>query len=385
MKTYYLPKAKKIFALFILCWLVLLGQYTFAQTGVVRILNTAQSDFTKLMDAYYEPINKGAGTAMAHGWHNTAEPMRLGRFDLRLMMTGGIVPLKDQTIDLNTLGFSNAVRFHSDSAVTAGLFSENKGVNIQYYPTGADTTNGTPATLTLPDGANLSLIPIPAIQFNLGLLWGTELSLRFIPPVGFDNNQNITENNEGKTKISLWGVGLKHDFQQWIPGFNLWPVKFSLAMGFSHASLRATTALTPEDANLVLKSTGLTPDLSSFSNQEIEFIANSFNVGLLFSRKLPIITFYGGVNIHASSTSFKLLGSYPITVEDTDPASATFGSYVIDELNDPYSVSRSFAQASISLGIRIKLGVFSVFVNHARGSEGYHNLSTGIGFGIYEN
>lgn len=385
MKAFYLSVQHRLTLLLLSCCFVLSGGRVSAQTDLVQILNTSQSDFTKLMDGYYKPVSKAAGTAMNHGWHNVAEPMRIGRFDLRILASGAFVPTKDQTLDLNTLGLSNAVIFNRDSSLTAGLLSSGQGKTIQYFPQGIDTLTGAPASLALPSGVGFNVAPIPAIQFNVGLLWGTELSIRFAPPLSFENNQDVLESNEGKTKVGLWGVGLKHDFQQWIPGFNLWPVKFSLAMGFSHANIKANTALTPNDTTLVLQGGNAKPDYSKFTNQQLNFTVNAFHAGLLFSRKFPIITFYGGLWVETSSTKFEILGNYPIAVQDNDPNSLTFGNTVITEINDPYSITHSFGQASFNLGVRLKLGVFSLFVDYSAGTQGYQNLSTGIGFGLYEN
>ncbi len=385
MKTLYLSLQQKVIVLILGCWVVFTSNKVVAQTDLVQILNTSQSDFNKLMDGYYKPVSKAAGTAMNHGWHNVAEPMRIGRFDVRLLASAAFAPTKDQTLDLNTLGLSNAFIFNPDSSITAGLLSSNKGQTVQYFPEGVDPTIGTPASLALPDGVGFNAVPIPAIQVNVGLLWGTELSMRFAPPVSFDNNQDISEENEGKTKIGMWGIGLKHDFQQWIPGFNLWPVKFSLALGFSHASIKANTALTPGDTTLVLQGANAKPDYSKFTNQQLNFTVDAFHAGLMFSRKFPIVTFYGGLWLEASSSKFEILGNYPIAVQDNDPNSLTFGNTVIAEINDPYSITHDFGQASFNLGVRFKLGVFSLFVDYSAGTQGYQNLSTGIGFGLYEN
>ncbi len=385
MKTYYLSIWQKAAIVFLSCWMFFSESIVYAQTDLVQILNTTQSDFNKLMDGYYKPVSKAAGTAMNHGWHNVAEPMRVGRFDVRIVTSATFTPEQDQTLDLNALELSNSFLFDPESSITAGLLSSNQGSTVRYFPQGVDTVNGSPALLTLPDGVGFNFAPVPAVQFNLGLLWGTELSIRFAPPLAFDNNQDILDNSEGKTKIGLWGVGLKHDFQQWIPGFNLWPVKFSLAMGFSHANIKSNTALTPTDTTLVLQGVSAKPDYSNFTNQQINFTVDAFHAGLLFSRKFPIITFYGGLWFQTSSTRFEILGNYPITIQDNDPNSLTFGNTVIAEITDPYTVTHSFRQVSFNLGVRLKLGVFSFFVDYATGTQDYHTLSTGIGFGLYEN
>lgn len=65
-----------------------------------------------------------------------------------------------------------------------------------------------PPYLTLPPGVNMNSLIAAVPQFEIGSLWGTELLLRFIPPVEFDKNVG---------KFSFYGVGLKHSVSQYFP------------------------------------------------------------------------------------------------------------------------------------------------------------------------
>ena len=70
------------------------------------------------------------------------------------------------------------------------------------------TTMTLPSELTLPPGVNMTTLIAAVPQLEIGALFGTELLLRFIPPVEFD--KNIGE-------FSFWGVGLKHSLSQYFP------------------------------------------------------------------------------------------------------------------------------------------------------------------------
>jgi hypothetical protein len=65
-----------------------------------------------------------------------------------------------------------------------------------------------PDYYTLPEGANLSRIIIGVPQLEIGSLYGTELLIRFIPPI-----------NWGPTigDFAFWGIGLKHSVSQYLP------------------------------------------------------------------------------------------------------------------------------------------------------------------------
>ncbi len=65
-----------------------------------------------------------------------------------------------------------------------------------------------PTSLTLPPGANMSSIMAAVPQLEIGSLYGTELLLRLVPAVRF--NDNVGD-------FSFWGVGLKHSISQYFP------------------------------------------------------------------------------------------------------------------------------------------------------------------------
>ncbi len=65
-----------------------------------------------------------------------------------------------------------------------------------------------PTSLTLPPGANMSSISAAVPQLEIGSLYGTELLLRFVPPVRFSENVG---------DFSFWGVGLRHSISQYFP------------------------------------------------------------------------------------------------------------------------------------------------------------------------
>jgi hypothetical protein len=65
-----------------------------------------------------------------------------------------------------------------------------------------------PGYLTLPPGVDLTKLIAAVPQVEFGSWHGTELLLRFIPPVEFD--KNIGE-------FAFWGVGLRHSVSQYFP------------------------------------------------------------------------------------------------------------------------------------------------------------------------
>ncbi|TAL71087.1 MAG: hypothetical protein EPN82_00265 [Bacteroidetes bacterium] len=63
-----------------------------------------------------------------------------------------------------------------------------------------------PELFTLPPGADMNTIFAGVPQFEIGSLFGTEMLIRFIPPVNM--GKNIGD-------FAFWGVGLKHSISQY--------------------------------------------------------------------------------------------------------------------------------------------------------------------------
>ncbi len=89
-----------------------------------------------------------------------------------------------------------------------------------------------PPALTLPPGANLSRLIAAVPQIEIGSLYGTELLLRFVPPVKFDTNVG---------DFSFYGVGLRHSISQYFP--QRW-FDCSIQGVYQHTSLTNTIGLT---------------------------------------------------------------------------------------------------------------------------------------------
>jgi len=88
---------------------------------------------------------------------------------------------------------------------------QNEAIFKQLSPALQETVlnafNGIPKTrFTLPPGQDMNYLVAAVPQFEIGSLWGTELLVRFIPPLELDTNVG---------KFAFWGVGLKHSLTQY--------------------------------------------------------------------------------------------------------------------------------------------------------------------------
>lgn len=94
-----------------------------------------------------------------------------------------------------------------------------------------------PETFTLYGGADLSTIAAGIPQLEIGALWGTELLLRYIPPM--DLGSTIGD-------FTFYGVGIKHSISQYFndPGFNM-----AVQVVYQGTGLKNKIGITQADLN----------------------------------------------------------------------------------------------------------------------------------------
>lgn len=119
--------------------------------------------------------------------------------------TGKIVPPNKASTILG----SETTALNLDNAVLQDLMKNH--FLYQYLPQGMKDTLLTiikqvPGYFTLPAGGNINSIVATVPQVEFGSLYGTEMLVRFIPPV--DLGKYIG-------KFAFWGVGLKHSISQY--------------------------------------------------------------------------------------------------------------------------------------------------------------------------
>jgi hypothetical protein len=126
-----------------------------------------------------------------------------------------------------------------------------------------DLSNNT--LFTLPGGYSMGSlgVPLPMPQLNLGLPFGLEFMLRYFPTTSYQDYG----------KFSYMGFGLRYDIDQWIP-------------------------LCPVDIAVHFMTQKLT--FKSSSDQDI-FTGKATAYGIEVSKKLFILTLYGGFQMESST------------------------------------------------------------------------------------
>jgi len=315
--------------LMILLGFLLISGATYSQEDAVKMLSGNLDDAKLLTKAYLEPFGKSFGTSLNNGWYNTAKPHKLFGFDITFTAAITVPPSGDSKFDVSKLNLQYwELQDPADNSAPTVTGKKNAG------PTLVDQATGT-ATLQLPQGANLRFVPAPIVQVGIGLPFHTEVMGRFFPKVDIN----------GVGKFSLWGVGIKNEFKEFIPGFKLVPIDVSILLGYTK-----------------FKSSF---DLSG--DQTLDFNASGFTSKLLISKSIPVLTVYAGVGYNKSTTEVAFKGTYDIPNVGVG-------------IKDPLDLDFTNSGFNANIGLRIKLSVIAFHFDYALGKYSVFNAGVGINF-----
>ena len=308
-----------------------------------------------LMKAYITPWANALGAGMSGGWYNTAKVHKTLGFDITFTLNMGFVPTSDKTFNLDDLDLN--LLYDENIAQTAAGKNQS-GPELRYELGGIEL-----ASFQSPKGTGLSFVPSPMVQIGVGLVKGTALDFRFLPEVKMGNTG----------MIKLWGLGLKHDVLQWIPGLSKLPVlNVALQGGYTKFTLGNDISFLPENINVA---TTLSDDY--FGGQRMGLEVTSLTANLLVSANLPVICFYGGMGIANTKTTLGLDGYYPIpTLVNTIPTvneSSAAEIPSIEIINNEGSPTKP----RFNIGLRLKLGPITIHGDYTKAN--YSNVTAGLG------
>lgn len=346
-----------------------------AQGDAATLLRGGVSDANLMMNAYMGPMMKSFGAGLNGGWFQTAKPHGIGGFDITFSANLAFAPDADKVYDVATLGL-NKLRLQSGQPSSAPtVFGDGKGPVVELVEKSPFTNNDTPlTTFELPPGAGITFVPVPTIQFQVGVGFGTELGLRYLPTI-----------NAGDFSIGIFGFAVKHDFKQWIPGIKEMP--FDLSAMFGYTSLNAEfgfgkNGLQPDTSSDVYKPS----DLPAFDNQKIVFGGSAWTINVLVSKKLGPLTPYLGLGYQHSNVSLALKGDYPITgpndpAKATNPTDPSFGKPArVISITDPIDISGKNSGVRATVGVRLKLLLLTIHGDYTFAA--YNMASVGVGLNL---
>ncbi|MFD2873972.1 DUF6588 family protein [Mucilaginibacter ximonensis] len=355
---------KKLYSLITLACVTALSFNAQAQSddGISSLFKGGPSDVNKLVNAYSVSLFKGFGNSLNGGWTNTAKTQHFLGFSLRISATASMIPTKDKTFDINSLGLAN-IKPTDPNQTIAPTFGGDKNMSTGITYTDPNNPLAKYST-TLPKGVT-QYVPAPQIQLTVGLIKHTDLSVRFIPTVKITDDVG---------KVGMFGFGLKHDIiQDFAIKGKEYPFDLAIAFGYTRLNYTKSLDVQPDNGSTVSGST-------DFSNQRLEGHFNGINASLIFSKKLMFFTPFVSVGYQKSNTDVTLKGNYPFVTGATLTGKPTYTSYA-----DPISISGSYAGLSgtrADLGFQLSLAFFKVYASYGVSSTSYNSFNAGIGFGL---
>ncbi len=337
---------------------------------IANFLRGGVKDAETLFEAYLTPYANAFGSNLSGGWYNTAKVHKKFGFDINVSVSMSFVPDVDKEFDFRELEGINKLRLSDESNFeipTAA--SKEKGVSLDWYENIPGMGEERIASFKTPDGTKIGFLPAPMIQGGIGLLYGTDLNIRYMPTVTV----------AGDGEVGLWGLGLKHSLKQWIPVIKRIPIlHVSLQAGYTKLNSTGDITFLPDN----LHQNAQLPediDMSVFDDQSIDFTMSSLTANALVSANLPVVSFYGGIGFISSSSELKLNGTFPVglnvekyesgeveVVTEENPITMSFGSKAADGF-----------LPRLNAGIRFKLGVVTIHGDYTYSD--YSMVTAGLG------
>ena len=315
--------------------------------GIENILLTSTEDARILAEGYTAPLGKNLTYALNSGWATSAKTHKKLGFGLAIGGAAPFVPDGDQVFTPTGL---TSLSVPSGSLPT--VFGEGGEQELNYTFTESILGNEIEyqGKLSFPGGLKdelpLETIPAPFVQASVGVVFDTDLLVRFIP----------TMEIQGST-FSLTGFGLKHNIMQYFGPLDKLPLNVSILAAISKASFEYDLSDTTFGGNS--------------TNRIMTFEADTFTIQALASIDLPVISAFAGLGYNSGDSQFDVRGDYSI------PYSVS-GINISRVLEDPISIASEASGVMGIVGARLNLLFLKIFANYT--IQEYNTLTAGVSF-----
>ncbi|MEN8201302.1 MAG: DUF6588 family protein [Bacteroidota bacterium] len=356
--------------LFMLMMQSVLMASVYSQNLLLDVVQGGVDDAEVILQDYLEPFAHIVGSDLNAGWYNTARPHKLGGLDVTATVSWAKAPVSALTYDISDLELNGELE-PSYGSIAPTIAGEQEIRPELSYSQSVDLGGGNfqdveYARITVPDGSGVDLFPLPMAQLTVGLPFGTDVSARFVPLVGYKDYG----------KIGLWGVGGKHSLTQWIPGFEkLDFLDVSVQGGYTKVASSVHVRVEP-----------LPTDIDPYPdyNWDDQFIiqkVEGWTLNLIASQTLSVITFYQGIGYASSLVELLLEGHYPVNSVITDMESPDLGRTIYEIMENPISTKyENYNNLRLNVGARIKLGVFTLHYDFTYTLYATQSVGIGISF-----
>jgi hypothetical protein len=314
----------------------------FAQDDLDQFFEGSVDDAEKLLGGYVSPLMKSLASGLNQGWYNTAKPHKIAGFDLTITVNAMFIPDKELTyrpndMDLDEIelspssqGFPNAPTFFGSEDAPEYRFKDDPSTSFD-GPPGID----------MKGKIGRSIMPVPMAHLGFGLPKNTDIKFRFIPKIALDD----------ATNLNMFGIGIMHDVKQWIPGLKMSPIDLSGFVGYTKFKMTSEfDEPGTEDARAVFEMTGLT-------------------IQGLISKKISVLTLYGGLGYNIAKSKLAMLGTYEVQENGIE-----------SNVTDPLNLDFASSGPRITGGFRLKLAVLTLHADYTL--QKYSCFSAGFGIAV---
>lgn len=328
-------------------------------------------DTRVILQEYLRPYSHILGSDLNAGWYNTARPHELGGLDITATVSWAKAPPSALSYDLSRLMLHGTADLSGTSFAPTIAGSQELRPSMSYSETvdlgGGNVQEVEYSHFTLPDGTGLDFFPLPMMQLTVGLPFGTDVSARFVPSVGYKDYG----------EIGLWGVGGKHSVSQWLPFINdLNFLDISVQGGYTKVTSSIHVLVEPQALVEVDNYPGY-----DWDDQFVTQVVEGWTLNLISSQTFSILTFYQGIGYASSQVAVMLEGHYPIHSVILDQSSADFGKTTYEILENPIHMEyKNFNNLRLNVGARIRLGVLTLHYDFTHTLYSTHSAGIGISF-----
>lgn len=350
---------------------------------VSAILQSGVHDANILAREYIKPLGSGFGAGLNTGWTNTAGTHQKFGFDLTVTAGLSIVPDKDLSFDFNDLDLDELV--YESGPMTSPTINgaEEPGTTLAFYTDELIDPDGPgpePAAMqklfefSMPEGSGFEYVPAPMIKLGVGVVKNTDIMIRYMP--------EYDVKDFGSFKI--FGLGVKHDIKQWLPGGNTIPVDITAMIGYTSLEVGADFELDPAD---VIDEPGRTENpysASQWESQGIELKAKAWTFNALVGKTFPVLSIYAGLGFESSKLTIKTPGSYPTVTPNESfdigqPQGPGNQPFIVNAVDDPLDIEIKGDNSFRALaGFRIRLSVIHISGSYTLSNYSSYNLGVGI-------
>jgi hypothetical protein len=351
-----------------------------AQGDAAAMIKGGTEDANILMNAYAGPLLKSFGAGLNSGWFQTAKPHGIGGFDITVSGNLTFAPSSAENYSVNGLGLKHTRLKAGESDNAPTMFGGSKSPEVEIYGKHPVTQQDTAfSSFQLPTGIGTNMFVVPTAQVAVGIGFGTEIAVRFIP------TQKVED-----LSIGLFGFAIKHDFKQWIPGMKAMPFDLSAMFGFtsmkSDVKFSGDNAIKPEKNSDGSENSQIYYGDASgnYDGQKMELKSKAWTLNVIVSKKLGPLTPYLGLGYQRASTDLNLVGVYPITLPNENAITMgdpSFGKpFKIQDVTDPVSITGKISGFRATAGFRLKFAVLTIHGDYTFAE--YNVASVGVGINL---